>query len=428
MNLMVGAIKEKFYSGVKLQSVNFTSAYFLLMFLGSAINLCRSLTFAKILDVNDFGYLALFNTFVSYGTILFQFGLLNGLNRELPVALGRGENERAIRLRNMVLTLVLMVIMLLFPLFAATLWWIKADIGVKIIYLAAYGGSAISVLYGFVTLELRGRQLLLPFSFIYVLQAVATLLIGIIAGFYCGFKGVIASVFLGYIISIVIAMIFWIGNIHLTRIKFQEIKYLLHIGVPLVLSTFCFTFALSMDRLFIAKYLGMFELGKYQFASVIFIAGTAVSGVVAQCVSPQILYNYGKGTDPEKNFSVLLKIMGGICVISLLGWYPFIVSLNFLLERFFCKYFDTLPILKIFYFSASITIMNVVGVMINVFNKQFMALGYTVIVTSVLFFAYLLAVKTNSSLITFSKIFLFGQIMFVVMNTGLSYWCIKKYK
>jgi O-antigen/teichoic acid export membrane protein len=428
MNLMANVIKGELYRGVKFQSINFAPAYFLLMLLGTAINFCKSLAFAKVLGVSEFGYLALFNVFVSYGAILFQFGLLNGLNRELPVAIGRGENERSIRLRNMVLTSVLMVIVLLFPLFAASLWWVKADVGVKVICLAAYGGSAISVLYGFVALELRGRQLLLPFSVIYVIQAGATLLIGIIAGRYCGLNGVIVAVFLGYIISIVIAMVFWINNIRLTRIELQEIKYLLRIGVPLVLSTFCYTFALSMDRLFIAKSFGMFELGKYQFASIIFIAGTAVSGVVMQCVSPQILYNHGRGTEPGKNFSALLKIMGGICAIFLLGWYPFVVGSGFLVERFFCRYSDVLPIMQIFYFSASINIMNIVGVMINVFNKQFMALGYTIIVTLVLFFAYLVAVKANSSLITFAQIFLGGQMMFVGMNFGLSYWCVKRFR
>jgi len=414
--------------GVKFQSINFAPAYFLLMLLGTAINFCKSLAFAKVLGVSEFGYLALFNVFVSYGAILFQFGLLNGLNRELPVAIGRGENERSIRLRNMVLTSVFMMILLVFPLFAASLCWIKADAGVKVIYLAAYGGSAISVLYGFVTLELRGRQLLLPFSFIYVLQAVATLLIGIIAGRYFGLKGVIGAVFFGYIISIVIAMVFWIDNIRLARIELQDIKYLLRIGVPLVLSTFCYTFALSMDRLFIAKYFGMFELGKYQFASIIFIAGTAISSVVAQCVSPQILYNHGRGTEPGKNFSVVLKIMGGICAIFLLGWYPFVVGSGFLVERFFYKYSDVLPVMQIFYFSAGIKIMNMAGVMINVFNKQFMALVYTIIVTLVLFFAYLVAVKESASLITFAKIFLGGQIMFVGMNIGLGFWCVKKYR
>ena len=423
---MTGVIKKKFYRGIKFQSINFTPAYFLLMFLGSAINLCKSLAFAKILGVSEFGYLALFNVFVSYGVILFQFGLLNGLNRELPVAIGRGENERSIRLRNMVLTSVLMLIVLLFPFFAASLWWLKADIGIKIIYLAAYGGSAISVLYGFVALELRGRQLLLPFSFIYVVQAGATLLIGVIAGRYFGLKGVIAAVFFGYIISIVIAISFWIGNIRLTRIELQEIRYLLRIGVPLVLSTFCYTFALSMDRLFIAKCFGMFELGKYQFASIIFIAGTAVSNVVTQCVSPQILYNHGKGTEPGKNFSVVLKIMGGVCAIFLLGWYPFVVGSGFLVERFFYKYSDVLPVMQIFYFAAGVKIINMAGVMINVFNKQFMALGYTIIVTLVLFFAYFMAVKESASLITFAQIFLLGQIMFVGMNTGLGYWCVKR--
>ena len=114
---------KSYLDGAQFQSINFTPLYFPLMLLGTVIGFGKSLAFAKVLTVNDFGCLALFNIGVSYGAILFQFGLLNGLNRELPVAIGRGENERAINLRNMVVTCVSILPVIFFAFFLAVFFW-----------------------------------------------------------------------------------------------------------------------------------------------------------------------------------------------------------------------------------------------------------------------------------------------------------------
>ena len=205
-------------------------------------------------------------------------------------------------------------------------------------------------------------------------------------------------------------------------------KYLLRIGVPLVLSTSCYTFALSMDRLFIAKNFGAFELGLYQFASIVFLLGSSLAGIIAQWMSPQILFNHGRGTEPAKSFSLVLSLMGGIAALFLVGYYPFSIFASILIERFFPRYVDAIPFLAIFYFAASLTVINLSGVMINVLNKQLVSLGWTIFVTLVLFMSYLITSWLNVSLIVYAGIFLSGQILFVSMNIGLGFWFVRKVK
>ena len=245
-------------------------------------------------------------------------------------------------------------------------------------------------------------------------------------GLYWGLKGVIAAVFLSYIVTIAIASKFWIHHIRIARLQVKEIKYLLRIGIPLVLSTFCYTAVLSMDRLFITKYFGVFELGQYQFAYLVFIAGAAFAGIVAQWIGPQIMYNHGRGLEPARSFAVILSIMGGTLLTLLICWYPFVLVSGFLVERFFPRYVGALPLLQIFYFAGGLAVMNLAGGMINIFNKQFLAMMWTIAVTLVLFLCYLTAARLKVPMITFAEIFLAGQILFVVMNLGLGIWCVKK--
>ena len=147
------------------------SFYFLIMVAASAITVAKSLVFAKILSVEDFGYLALYTLVVSYGTILLPLGLVNGLNREFPVLLGTGDEVNAIRLRNGALTLVaLIALLLLIPYLVSSYVYSDAE-KVLWILITAYFSIMVGVVYQVVSLELRGRQLILEFSLVYLLQA-----------------------------------------------------------------------------------------------------------------------------------------------------------------------------------------------------------------------------------------------------------------
>ena len=71
--------------------------YFILMGAAVCISFLRNMLFGYSLDPSGMGYYSIVITVSSYGVLL-QLGLMNGLNRELPVALGQGKKERNLNL------------------------------------------------------------------------------------------------------------------------------------------------------------------------------------------------------------------------------------------------------------------------------------------------------------------------------------------
>ncbi len=401
--------------------------YFILMAAGSVVAIGKNLMFAKILSVSAFGYLALFNIAVSFGTNFIHLGLLNGLNRELPVALGRGEEERAVLLRNMVITaLAFLLLLFLVPYTAAVFIWAGEDLKVKTILLIASLAVTVKILYQITALELRGRQMLVPFSLIYLLQGLFTLGAGIVGGIYWGLKGVVVAVVLGSVVAVATAWYIWLDRMRFVRLDFKEIKYLLRIGVPLLVSLLCASFIFSMDRLFVAGLFGFETLGHYQFAALVFTAGQMLAGIIGQWVTPQVLYDHGRGVSPKKNFYRVITIMGVILGIFLIGWYPFAVAAGFLIERFFPRYLEAISYLNIFYLAAGFTTINLTGVVLNALNRQRLIMIGVVFVTIVLVLSYLIAGWLEAPLIAFAWIFLSGQVLLVGVNLWLVYRCLRQ--
>jgi len=328
----------------------------------------------------------------------------------------------------MVFTLILLLIIAILPIFVLIISSVNLSHNQKVIGIAAYGGSVVTIIYNLIALELRSRQLLIPFSLTYCIQSVLILVIGASSIKYFGFIGAISSIIIGYGISIYLGLTFWIKGFNINKIVFIEIRKLLKVGLPLLLSSLVYIFSTSIDRLIIAKYFGMEVLGKYQFAYLVFIAGTAISGIVAQYISPKLLYNHGLGVKPSENFQSVIKILFIIGFITILGWIPFKYITTFLITNYYMRYIEALPLINLFYFSAGLNIMSIVGVILNILNKQIISLINTTIIVLLLILSYYIAVKINATLIVFAYIFLIGQAVFILSKIGLGYWFVAEYQ
>lgn len=402
--------------------------YFVLMTAGSFLSLGKNFLFANVLTVAAFGYFSLFNAAITNGANFIHLGLLNGLNRELPVCIGLGNEQRALKLRNMALLAIGAILALLFLPYATTILVWEEDIQAKTVLLAAYPAVSVMVLFQITALELRGRQMLVPFSISYLMQGVFTMAAGLAGGEFFGLKGVIAAVILGSVFSTGAAWFFWLDRLRFVRLEFSEIKYLLRIGFPLLVSTVCGSLLLSMDKFFVAGLYGFEDLGYYQFASLIFIGGQAFAGIIAQWITPQVLYDHGRGVTPENNLHRVLKLMGGILALFLVFWYPFIRTSSYLIDQFFSQYVEAIPYLSIFYVAAGFTTINLAGVILNALNKQKLIMTGAIAVLLAVVPCYLVAVWLKLSLITFAWILLGGQFSMVAINLFLVYKCLRQRK
>lgn len=403
------------------------SAYFFLMGAGSILMLARNLVFAKLLTVAAFGYLALVNVIGSYGAVVFNVGLLNGLGRELPVALGRGEEAQAVYLRNLVLSTIIGIITVCaIPYLLVTIWWAGKELITRYVLWAAYAIAAVIVFYQFAALELRGRQLLVPFALIVLIQAAFTFIAGIFGALLWGLLGAIIAVLLGYGLATGLAWRFWIHGLRWERLQWSKLHPLFHIGIPLLLSTLCVTLIQSMDRFFVVRYFGIESLGHYHFAGVILTGGQILSGIVVQWVSPQILYAHGQGVTPEANYRRVLVIMATILAFFLVTAYPVTATCSFLVARFFPPYVAGIPFIGVFYLSAGFMVINLASVILNALNRQGLILAGTAGTFSVMFTAYVLAGVNGLPILAFAWIFLGGQVLLVAVLTILTYGCVRR--
>jgi O-antigen/teichoic acid export membrane protein len=396
------------------------------MIAGSAISIAKNLAFAKVLPVDAFGLLSLFKVISTYGASILNIGLVNGLNRELPVSLGRGNEERAANLRNMVITFLTFFMIPVSVLYSAVVWFGAPSLQIRGILIGALVAAVVSLAYQITTLELRSRQLQVYFALVYVIQSVLILGIGVLAGTWYGVIGIMAAVILGNVGSTAVVWIFWLRDFQLVCVRVQEFKYLLSIGVPLLLSSLGGSFILTMDRLFIARAFGTFELGQYQFAALIVTGGRVLAGAIGMWIMPKILYDHGRGLSPARNLCRLLLIMGGILAIFLIALYPSVGIVSILIERFFPKYIPALPLLSPLFLSAGFITANVAGFMLNALNRQRLGLSANAFVAVLLFISYIVASQRGASLRSFAVIFMGGQILAMCSNLALVLWCLRE--
>jgi O-antigen/teichoic acid export membrane protein len=424
MNYVVSSILKIPYNRRLLSSA---TLYFFLMGVGSVLMLTRNLVFARFLKVSEFGYLSLVSLVGSYGAVIFNLGLLNGLNRELPVTLGQGDEARAVYLRNLVLSTVIgLVIICALPYFLSAYWWAGRDIKTRYILWAAYAIAALVMLYQFVTLELRGRQLLIPFAQIVLVQATFTIVAGLIGAMFWGLPGAVVALVLGYAMAVGVALRFWIRDLRWEPMQWSALRPLLGIGIPLLLSSLCIMLIQSMDRFFIIYYFGIENLGYYQFAGIILVGGQILAGIVAQWVSPKILYHHGRGVTPATNYRKILMIMGVVLAFFLATAYPFSSACAYLVARFFPLYENAISFIGIFYLTAGFMVINLAGVILNALNRQGLILVSTLATLVVLLTAYMLVGTNQLPILTFAWILLGGQVMITLTHTLLAYRCVRK--
>jgi O-antigen/teichoic acid export membrane protein len=384
MNYVVSSILKIPYNRRLLSSA---TLYFFLMGVGSVLMLTRNLVFARFLKVSEFGYLSLVSLVGSYGAVIFNLGLLNGLNRELPVT---------------------------------------RDIKTRYILWAAYAIAALVMLYQFVTLELRGRQLLIPFAQIVLVQATFTVVAGLIGAMFWGLPGAVVALVLGYAMAVGVALRFWIRDLRWEPMQWSALRPLLGIGIPLLLSSLCIMLIQSMDRFFIIYYFGIENLGYYQFAGIILVGGQILAGIVAQWVSPKILYHHGRGVTPATNYRKILMIMGVVLAFFLATAYPFSSACAYLVARFFPLYENAISFIGIFYLTAGFMVINLAGVILNALNRQGLILVSTLATLVVLLTAYTLVGTNQLPILTFAWILLGGQVMITLTHTLLAYRCVRK--
>jgi O-antigen/teichoic acid export membrane protein len=245
------------------------------------------LVVAGLLGPETWGYWFLLNLVLSYGSLL-HLGVLNGMNREVPAAHGRGEAARAAWLERVALGALLASIAVSALALSALSTWSRFRASVPLDYGALMLGLlAGHQLYTFAVTRGRSR---VRFGYVSRLQTVFSLLhtaLGIGGAAAWGLKGFIVGQTLAYLGTVAVGGLF---GMRLPRptLAWPEWRRLVGIGLPLMLVGVAHTFFTTVDRWVIAAYLGPEALGHYSLAVMAVSATRLLPQVFAQQTYPRM--------------------------------------------------------------------------------------------------------------------------------------------
>jgi O-antigen/teichoic acid export membrane protein len=355
--------------------------YVLLMGLAVGFAFVRSIVFGARLGPEQMGYYSVATSIAAYGMFL-QFGLMSGLNRELPIRLGARDYQIIANLVGETTVSVVSAQGAGFVVYLLVISLVRFENPSMRTAFALGGLLALSTpLIQMVYLRLRASQMIIGFS---VLQATTALLI-VLVGYFSipplGYRGPILTIALINIVGFGIVTARFLEPVNYRYFKRSDVVYLIRIGAPLMAAGVVTTLVMGMDRLFMIKYGTPTELGIYQIASMPITFGILLSAIISQYMGPKLLYGFGGDGDLRAVYRKAVGYSFGVAAL-MLSMSPFVTPVaRFVFERWLPEYVEGLPIVRVLYVGAIMIPANVAGIVISAANRQLSLLVGSVAVT-----------------------------------------------
>ncbi|MBE9048669.1 oligosaccharide flippase family protein [Pleurocapsales cyanobacterium LEGE 10410] len=252
---------------------------------------------AKILGPTLWGIWYLLNLIIAYRDVL-NLGITNGMNREVPINLGKDDEVKAKQVENVTFTTVLLSAALASIIISLSLLLIKdPNIVNSLLWLIPL--FVVTQFYYLVNTSLKANSL---FHYISKKQFIFSVIFPVFAvpfTYLFKLEGFIAAFTLALLISV--GFIYKISSIsYAIRYDWNEVKNLIRIGFPIMAVGIAYTFLNTVDRWIIGIFLGAEELGYYSMAIIVFGGMTLFPKVISQQLYPRMAYDWGKSNSIEE--------------------------------------------------------------------------------------------------------------------------------
>ena len=279
----------------------------------------------RMIDPYFMGIWVAMTIFETYASVL-RLGVTNGMNRELPFAMGAGKQDEAILYAQTTLA---------FNIFSTILLWaivpfLIQNFEFNNIYLACFGVNITRVTLSFYTVYLSGTfrttdnfNKLSNIQFITL--GVNVLMIPLI--YFFKFNGYLAMQLSLVLIEAVMLHIF--RPLHIKpKFNFKAFKHLMKIGLPLFITGYLVSFIDTIPKLFILRYSDEKSLGLYSPVLMIISIFALLPSTLNTYYYPKFSFLYGK----TGNARVLWNSMKKIYLISFIAFVPLILIAYFLMD------------------------------------------------------------------------------------------------
>ena len=289
---------------------------------------------ASIVGPAMYGLWSGLNIILSFGFYA-HLGVLQGMSREIPYSLGKGDERKADAVRDnafgfcitaSIVTAVLAVICSLFFKESLGLAGMIGIISVSVLMIVSNGIA----FYRMALAATKRFSLIAMGDFVFpVIYIILTILLvprWNIYGIY--------AVAVSCPIMMFLFFYFRTGYKPRVRFEFKTVFRLMKIGLPLM-SLSLFPFILfTVDNILILRFLGAAQLGYYALALTIFKSITYLPGVVAKVTEPRLFHEYGETEKIES-----LKKYLFVPTKAMATFLPVLIGVIYFVSSFIIKYF-----------------------------------------------------------------------------------------
>ncbi|WP_257155412.1 oligosaccharide flippase family protein [Bacillus cereus] len=251
----------------------------------------------NILGPQQYGLWLTISMVLVYGTII-QFGVLNGMNREIPRLLGKNQIEEAEHIRQVVkgwmcIPFIVSFLLVIFILCLDISANMKAILGTIFLLIP------VQQLLGYYRMIFLTIDDFKKISRVQIITTPVQAIFGCIMAYFFGIYGLIAGIY----IATILGMYLFKSSIKRkisTKRDWNLIKSLLKFGVPIMLIGFSWTLFTTVDRIMISMFYDSKALGYYGIALMMFQVLMMAPQVFSQVMYPKISFLYGKEGPSEK--------------------------------------------------------------------------------------------------------------------------------
>jgi O-antigen/teichoic acid export membrane protein len=251
----------------------------------------------NILTPEEFGLWLSLSLIMLYGNFI-QFGVINGMHREIPRLLGRDDDESAQSIREITFTWLVITTVIVILLSLGILW-LDISPSLKILIVLACISVPIQQLLIYERILYATISNFRKVASIQLIFGPGQSIFTIIFVYFWGIYGMFHAIILANLLGMIYGHFSFNQKINL-RFNTSIILKLGKIGFPLMLIAFTYILLISFDRLFITFFLDHSALGMYSLALLIYQTIIMLPAIIEQVLYPKLNFKYGKIKNPTE--------------------------------------------------------------------------------------------------------------------------------
>ncbi len=316
----------------------------MILYLGSAQMFSNVVRIISGLLVAGFVVPELLGTFNGIGIIMgylpiLQFGIMNGLNRDLPYYFGKGEFEKAKKYASVTQFWELSLSVLVFSIliFLSVFYFFKSDF----LFAAGFFSYALASIHHYFGLNylqvlFRTNQDFNKLSSITLIVSVVSLL-SVLFVWKWKFYGLCVRSILTITIELYL-LLKWKPLSVKPKFDFAVLKEINKVGLPIFIVGIIFSLWGTIQNTFVLKFGGAEEFGLFQLALMIETSMGVIVFSVSQVVYPKMAFEYGAGKNIKDLLQVSFKPMLFIFILLIpsifIAWNLLPYAVNWLLPKY----------------------------------------------------------------------------------------------